>query len=192
MVWPLFLVVLDICVKIIYTTVTNPQMLLTYQLIYNLKAARDELGLINTLRTGRILLCFSLLNVVDWSHNIMILGHVMLQHTIPCSGISFGVGQENSEVMLLITKQTFRRSITQQLCICVVPEQRIVCCNITCTKIILCNQSATFKSKKHNIMRPVRKVLSNIHFSFTSQLFWNFSLKESLCLVQLYYIFKFL
>jgi hypothetical protein len=24
--------------------------------------------------------------MVDWSHNIMILGHVMLQHTIPCSG----------------------------------------------------------------------------------------------------------
>jgi hypothetical protein len=27
-----------------------------------------------TLRTGRIILCFSLLNVADQSHNIMILG----------------------------------------------------------------------------------------------------------------------
>jgi hypothetical protein len=38
------------------------------------------------LRTGRIILCFSLLNVADRSHNIMILGHVKLHHTIPCSG----------------------------------------------------------------------------------------------------------
>jgi hypothetical protein len=43
---------------------------------------------------------------------------------------------------------------------CMVPEQGIVCCNITCPKIIiLCNQFATFKSEKHNIMRLVRKVL---------------------------------
>jgi hypothetical protein len=27
---------------------------------------------LNTLRTGRIILCFSLLNVADWSHNIML------------------------------------------------------------------------------------------------------------------------
>jgi hypothetical protein len=47
-----------------------------------------------------------------------------------------------------------------QLCICMVLEQGIVCCNITCPKIIiLCNLSATFKSEKHNIMRPVGKVL---------------------------------
>jgi hypothetical protein len=48
-----------------------------------------------------------------------------------------------------------------QLCICVVPEQGIVCCNTTCPKIIiLCDRSATFKSEKHNIMRLVRKVLT--------------------------------
>jgi hypothetical protein len=47
-----------------------------------------------------------------------------------------------------------------QLCICVVPEQGIVCCNITCPKIIiLCDWSATFKSEKHNIMQPIRRVL---------------------------------
>jgi hypothetical protein len=39
-----------------------------------------------TLQTGHIILCSLLLNVADRSHNIMILGHVMLQHTIPCSG----------------------------------------------------------------------------------------------------------
>jgi hypothetical protein len=44
MVWPLFLVVLDIRVKIINTSVTNHQMLLTYQPIYNLKSAGAELG----------------------------------------------------------------------------------------------------------------------------------------------------
>jgi hypothetical protein len=48
-----------------------------------------------------------------------------------------------------------------QLCICVVPEQGMVCCNIACPKIIiLCDWSATFKSEKHNIMRPVHQVLS--------------------------------
>jgi hypothetical protein len=40
---------------------------------------------ISTLRTGHIILCVWLLNVADRAH-IMILGHVMLQRTIPCSG----------------------------------------------------------------------------------------------------------
>jgi hypothetical protein len=35
---------------------------------------------LNTLRTGIILIWFWLLNVADWSHNIMILGHAMLKH----------------------------------------------------------------------------------------------------------------
>jgi hypothetical protein len=38
------------------------------------------------LRTGHIILCVWLLNVADRAHNIIILGHVMLQSTIPCSG----------------------------------------------------------------------------------------------------------
>jgi hypothetical protein len=63
-----------------------------------------------------------------------------------------------------------------QLCICVVPKQGIVCCNITCPKIIICDRSATFKSEKHNIMRPVRKVLSN---------YMELSLLEKLPIVQL-------
>jgi hypothetical protein len=43
-----------------------------------------------------------------------------------------------------------------QLCICMVPEQGVVCCNITYPKIIiLCDWSATFKSKKQHIMRSV-------------------------------------
>jgi hypothetical protein len=62
----------------------------------------------------------------------------------------------------------------QQLCICVVPEQGIVCCNITCLKIIiLCDRSATFKSEKHNIMRPVRKVLKLL-LALTSTLILGF------------------
>jgi hypothetical protein len=61
--------------------------------------------------------------------------------------------------MLLIFKQTFEWSITQQICICVLPEQGIVWCNMTCPNIIvLWDRSATFKSEKHNIMRHVRKV----------------------------------
>jgi hypothetical protein len=40
----------------------------------------------NSLRTGIILIWFWLLNVVDRSHNIMILGHAMLKHTILCTG----------------------------------------------------------------------------------------------------------
>jgi hypothetical protein len=39
---------------------------------------------VNTLRTGRIILCFWLLNVADRTYNIMILGHFVLQHTIRC------------------------------------------------------------------------------------------------------------
>jgi hypothetical protein len=55
----------------------------------------------------------------------------------------------------------------------VASEQSIVCCNITYPKIIiLCDWSATFKSEKHNIMRPVRKVLSTgTYTSFTYQSF---------------------
>jgi hypothetical protein len=41
---------------------------------------------INSLRTGIILIWFWLLNVVDRSHNIMILGHAILKHTILCTG----------------------------------------------------------------------------------------------------------
>jgi hypothetical protein len=44
MVWQLFPVVLDNCVKIIITRVTNAPTLLTYEPIYNLKATRDEQG----------------------------------------------------------------------------------------------------------------------------------------------------
>jgi hypothetical protein len=40
---------------------------------------------LNTLRTGHLIFCVWLLNVADQAHNIMILGHAMLQHAIPCS-----------------------------------------------------------------------------------------------------------
>jgi hypothetical protein len=43
----------------------------------------------NTLQTGVILIWFWLLNVADRVHNIMILGHTMLQSTIHCSGAMF-------------------------------------------------------------------------------------------------------
>jgi hypothetical protein len=45
--------------------------------------------ILNTLRTGGIFLCPALLNVADQWHIIMILGHVMLKHTIPCSGATY-------------------------------------------------------------------------------------------------------
>jgi hypothetical protein len=49
------------------------------KLIHTLDAhAFSMLIPLNTLRTGHIVLCFSLLNVADWSHNIIILGYVML------------------------------------------------------------------------------------------------------------------
>jgi hypothetical protein len=40
----------------------------------------------NTLRAGRVVWRFLLLNVADRSHDMTILGHVMLQRTTPCSG----------------------------------------------------------------------------------------------------------
>jgi hypothetical protein len=41
---------------------------------------------LNTLRTGRQYIGFWLLNVVDRAPIIWLLGHAMLQHTIPCYG----------------------------------------------------------------------------------------------------------
>jgi hypothetical protein len=65
-----------------------------------------------------------------------------------------------SEVAELFFADSFFDMLCQ-LCICVVPEQGIVCYNITCPKIIiLCDRSTMFKSEKHNIMQLVRKVLS--------------------------------
>jgi hypothetical protein len=40
---------------------------------------------LNTLQTDHKIFCVWLLNVGDQAHNIMFLGHAMLQHTIPCS-----------------------------------------------------------------------------------------------------------
>jgi hypothetical protein len=45
-----------------------------------------QLFIFNTLWASRVIWRFLLLNVVDQSHGMMILGHVMLQHTIPCYG----------------------------------------------------------------------------------------------------------
>jgi hypothetical protein len=43
---------------------------------------------VNTLRVGRAIWRLLLLNVADRSRHMTLLGHVMLQHTIPCSGVT--------------------------------------------------------------------------------------------------------
>jgi hypothetical protein len=64
-------------------------------------------------------------------------------------------------------KQTFRRSITHQLCICVAPEQDIGCCNITCLKSQLSDVlSTTFLKGKSHICCVVPSVLTVLFMGF--------------------------
>jgi hypothetical protein len=65
-------------------------------------------------------------------------------------------------------EQTFGRSVTHQLCICVVPEQGIGCCNITCLKSQISDiRSATFLKGKSGICCAVRSVLNETVSSVT-------------------------
>jgi hypothetical protein len=70
------------------------------------------------------------------------------------------IGKQWGHVYWLLNK-TFGTYTMHKLCVCMAPEQHIVCCNITCPKnVIWRDWSSTFKSKKHHMPWLVRNVLS--------------------------------